>query len=205
VAVHAVRNLVRLGFGVVSVRWSQLGFGRTSSTSTSQATPRNMFGFKDGTANLKAEDAAALRTHVWVQPGDDPTGRGAWLTGGSYLVARRIRMTIETWDRDTLDDQEQVIGRHKLSGAPLGHIDELDALDLKATHPDGALVTPERSHVRLAHPDTNGGVRLLRRGYSFVDGSDDLGRLDAGLSFLAYQRDPHRQFARWGRGLFARA
>ena len=30
VAVHAVRTLIRLGFGIVSVRWSQLGFGRTS-------------------------------------------------------------------------------------------------------------------------------------------------------------------------------
>ncbi|HEX8630716.1 MAG TPA: Dyp-type peroxidase, partial [Catenuloplanes sp.] len=28
VAVHAVRNLARIGMGVVSVRWSQLGFGR---------------------------------------------------------------------------------------------------------------------------------------------------------------------------------
>ena len=60
VAVHAVRNLVRMGFGVVSVRWSQLGFGRTSSTSRSQLTPRNMFGFKDGTANITAEDADGL-------------------------------------------------------------------------------------------------------------------------------------------------
>ena len=44
------------------VRWSQLGFGRTSSTSTSQATPRNLFGFKDGTNNLKAEDTACSRS-----------------------------------------------------------------------------------------------------------------------------------------------
>jgi deferrochelatase/peroxidase EfeB len=56
VAVHAIRNLVRIGFGRVAVRWSQLGFGRTSSTTREQATPRNMFGFKDGTRNIKAED-----------------------------------------------------------------------------------------------------------------------------------------------------
>ena len=62
-----------------SVRWSQLGFGRTSSTSTTQATPRNLFGFKDGTNNLKAEDPAALDQHVWVRPGDGP----AWLDGGT--------------------------------------------------------------------------------------------------------------------------
>ena len=63
---HAIRNLARIGFGKVSVRWSQLGFGRTSSTSRAQATPRNLMGFKDGTANLKAEDAALLRQQLWV-------------------------------------------------------------------------------------------------------------------------------------------
>ena len=111
---HAVRNLVRIGFGTTAVRWSQLGFGRTSSTSTSQATPRNLFGFKDGTRNLKAEDTDLLREHVWVQPGDGP----AWMTGGSYLVARRIRMHIETWDRTSLAEQESIIGRNKGDGAP---------------------------------------------------------------------------------------
>ena len=187
VAVHAVRNLARLAHGVAIVRYSQLGFGRTATTSDAQSTPRNLLGFKDGTANIKAEDAAALHRHVWVQPADNPSAAG-WMTAGSYLVARRIRMTIATWDRDILDDQEQVMGSHKLTGAPLG---------AKAEH-DPVIPTalPGSSHVRLAHPDSNDGVRLLRRGYSFVDGTDDLGRLDAGLFFLAYQRDPQRQFAR---------
>ncbi|HTS15079.1 MAG TPA: Dyp-type peroxidase, partial [Candidatus Sulfotelmatobacter sp.] len=59
VAFHAVRNLARLGRGTVVVRWFQLGFGRTSSTSSTQVTPRNLLGFKDGTNNIVAEDAAA--------------------------------------------------------------------------------------------------------------------------------------------------
>ena len=171
VAVHAVRNLARLAHGIAAVRFSQLGFGRTSSTTRAQATPRNLFGFKDGTANLKAEDAAAMRQHVWVAPGDD--AKAAWMVDGSYLVARRIRMTIETWDRDSLGDQEQVIGRHKRSGAPFSNQDEFATLDLAAKGPDGGPLVPAQSHVRLAHPDTNGGAKLLRRGYSFVDGSDD--------------------------------
>ena len=58
---HAIRNLARVGFGKVAVRWSQLGFGRTSSTTRDQATPRNLFGFKDGPANLKAEDDGGAR------------------------------------------------------------------------------------------------------------------------------------------------
>src|SRR5215216_1455161 len=117
VAVHAVRNLARIAFGRAAIKWSQLGFGRTSSTSTSQATPRNLMGFKDGTMNLKAEDPAAIDQHVWVSADADNSGR--WLAGGSYLVVRRINMTIETWDRQPLSEQERVIGRTKAEGAPL--------------------------------------------------------------------------------------
>ncbi len=183
IAVHAVRNLARIGFGVVSVRYSQLGFGRTSSTSTAQATPRNLMGFKDGTRNLKQEDGdELLNKHLWVQPGDGPQ----WMVGGSYLVSRRIRMIIETWDRTPLTEQETIFGRTKGEGAPLGKTNEFDEPDLSQM--------PEEAHIRLAHPTTNGDARLLRRGYNFVDGSDGLGRLDAGLFFLAYQRDPHKQF-----------
>ena len=127
VAFHAVRNLARIGRGAVTVRWSQLGFGRTSSTSRAQATPRNLMGFKDGTANLKAEDVDALARHVWVA--GDRRSEPAWLRDGTYLVARRIRMLIEVWDRTSLGDQEQTIGRHKASGAPLGGRDEFATLE----------------------------------------------------------------------------
>jgi deferrochelatase/peroxidase EfeB len=190
VAVHAIRNLARIGMGVVSVRWSQLGFGRTSSTSTGQATPRNLFGFKDGTKNVKAEQADRLRDHVWVQPGDGPD----WMTGGSYLVTRKIRMLIETWDRTSLVEQEMIVGRQKGSGAPPAMSDEFDEPDFEAIGPDGLPLVALTSHVRLAHPTHNNGARLLRRGYNFVDGSDGLGRLNAGLFFIAYQRDPRTAF-----------
>jgi deferrochelatase/peroxidase EfeB len=196
VAVHAVRNLVRLGAGVVSVRWSQLGFGRTSSTSTGQATPRNLFGFKDGTNNLKAESEQALDRFVWVADGDSG---GDWLAGGSYLVTRRIRMLVEPWDTATLDEQERTIGRTKAAGAPLGQRQEFDPVDVTA-QVDGGFAIPETSHVFLAHP-TNAGTAILRRGYSFVDGSDGLGRLDAGLFFIAYQRDPETGFVQLQRNL----
>lgn len=190
VAVHAIRNLARIGMGKVSVRWSQLGFGRTSSTSRSQATPRNLFGFKDGTRNLKAEDTPLLDEHLWVQPGDGPE----WMTGGSYLVTRKIRMLVETWDRSPLAEQQTIIGRDKGEGAPLTGALEHDEPDFAAKDGEDQPVIPIDSHLRLAHPDQNGGARLLRRGYNFVDGSDGLGRLNAGLFFMAYQRNPHKQF-----------
>ncbi len=197
VAVHAVRNLVRMGFGVTSVRWSQLGFGRTSSTSTAQATPRNLFGFKDGTHNLKAEDPAGLDEHVWIRPGDGPR----WLEGGSYLVARRIRMHIEIWDRTSLSEQERLVGRTKGVGAPLGRSQEFDLADYAAMRPDGLPVIDVNAHIRLASAENLGGVKILRRGYNFVDGSDGSGHLNAGLFFIAFMRDPHRQFVPMQRAL----
>ncbi|MGJ7420299.1 iron uptake transporter deferrochelatase/peroxidase subunit, partial [Streptomyces cinereoruber] len=185
VAVHAIRNLARIGFGGVAVRWSQLGFGKTSSTTPDAQTPRNLFGFKDGTRNVAGTDTARLDAHVWVS-GKDAEGPAAWMDGGSYLVARRIRMNVETWDRTSLAEQEDVFGRDKREGAPVGRAKEHDEPFLKAMKPD--------SHVRLAHPDTNRGATMLRRGYSFTDGTDGLGRLEAGLFFLAYQRDVRTGF-----------
>ncbi len=192
VAVHAVRNLARIAFGRAAVRWSQLGFGRTSSTSVSQTTPRNLFGFKDGTANLKAEESALLDQHVWVPAGADPAA--GWLAGGSYLVARRINMTIETWDRQSLREQEAVIGRTKAEGAPLSGGEEFTEPDFAMLGRGELPLIPEDSHVAMVHPDNNDGAQMLRRGYNFVDGSNGLGRLDAGLFFIAYVVDPRTHF-----------
>ncbi|MGW8887095.1 iron uptake transporter deferrochelatase/peroxidase subunit [Streptomyces sp. NPDC055749] len=191
VAVHAIRNLARIGMGRTAIRWSQLGFGKTSSTTPDAQTPRNMMGFKDGTRNIAGTDSAALKKHVWVGGKDD----SGWMTGGSYLVARRIRMHIETWDRTGLQEQEDIFGRDKGEGAPVGKSKERDEPFLKAMLPT--------AHVRLAHPDTNDGATILRRGYSFTDGTDGLGRLDAGLFFLAYQRDVRKGFIPVQRSLAA--
>lgn len=181
IAVHAIRNLSRIAFGRASLRWSQLGFGRTSSTTRAQTTPRNLFGFKDGTSNVKAEDTAELAEHVWAASG--------WMSGGSYLVARKIRMVIEVWDRQSLREQERVVGRNKGEGAPLSGGTEFTELDLDR-EVGGAKLIDEGAHVRLAHSSTNGGAEMLRRGYNFVDGNDALGQLNAGLFFISFQRDP---------------
>lgn len=188
VAVHAIRNLSRIAFGRASIGWSQLGFGRTSSTSTSQVTPRNLFGFKDGTANIKAEDPETVTDQVWVGPGDGP----AWMTGGSYLVTRKIRMIIEAWDRAQLQEQERVIGRSKGEGAPLSGGTEFSTLDFSAKGAAGQDLIDSDAHVRLAHPTAARGSQLLRRGYNYVDGNDELGRLDAGLFFISFQRSPQQ-------------
>ncbi|HEY2717690.1 MAG TPA: iron uptake transporter deferrochelatase/peroxidase subunit [Solirubrobacterales bacterium] len=190
VAFHAVRNLARIGRGTAVMRWSQLGFGRTATTSRSQDTPRNLMGMKDGTANIRAEDSGAMERFVWLGRDADQS----WMRGGSLMVTRRIRMLLEVWDRASLEDQEATIGRRKYSGAPLTGTEEFDPLDLEAEK-NGKPVIPADSHVRLASATVNDGERILRRGYSFTDGVDEsLGELEAGLFFIAFQKDPEKQF-----------
>jgi deferrochelatase/peroxidase EfeB len=126
---------------------------------------------------------------VWV--GNDDAD---WLAGGTSLVTRRIRMLIETWDESPLHDQEQTIDRAKGAGAPLGQQQEFDPVDF-AARVDGRPAIPETSHVALAHPQ-HAGTAILRRGYSLVDGSEGSGRLDAGLFFIAFQRNPETGFVK---------
>jgi deferrochelatase/peroxidase EfeB len=187
VAFHVVRNLAHLGMGVVALNWMELGFGKTSTTSTAEATPRNLLGFKDGTRNIKAQDTELVDRYVWVGRESDQ----AWLRGGSYLVARRIRIFIENWDRSFLGEQEDVIGRTKAAGAPLTGGTESTTPDFGAQNDQAQPVIPARAHIRLASPEENGGLRLLRRGYSYTDGIDPvLGTLLGGLFFIAFMKDP---------------
>jgi len=189
VAVHAIRNLTRIGFGTVAARWSQLGYGRSSSTTRSQVTPRNLMGFKDGTNNIRADDTELLDEHVWVGS-DDGT---AWLAGGSYLITRRANITVELWDRQKLRDQEAFIGRTKGEGGPLSGGKEFDKVQLSARR-DGALAIPEDAHIRVVSPEKHRGARMLRRGYNFTNGNSDIGHLDAGLFFIGFVRDPRTNF-----------
>jgi deferrochelatase/peroxidase EfeB len=196
VAFHAVRQLVRLAYDTAQVRWAQAGF---CAPPDNKGTPRNLMGFKDGTNNPAISDASAMAKYVWVgNEGPD------WMRGGSYVVARRIRIALEHWDRMKVAFQEQTFGRHKYSGAPLGGKNEFDPLDLNANDKDGNPVIPDSAHVRLAAAATNGGAQILRRPYSYNDGVDFTAErwppwrqgmeYDAGLFFICYQRDPRTGF-----------
>jgi deferrochelatase/peroxidase EfeB len=195
VAFHAIRTLAQMAYGAADKRWLQTGF--LPNTPASE-TPRNLMGFKDGTSNPSAEDAAT-ESILWVgAEGPD------WMQGGSYLVYRRIRIALEHWDRTEIDFQEQTIGRRKYSGAPLTGTKEFDALDLARNDSDGNPVIPQNAHVRLAAPGSNGGAQILRRPYSYNDGVTFTAErwppwrqgmeFDAGLLFLAYQSDPRSGF-----------
>jgi deferrochelatase/peroxidase EfeB len=175
VAYHAVRDLARMGRGVVNTRWTVMGFGRASA-GEGQSTPRNLQGFKDGTRNIKGADE--IDEFVWTRDDVD------WMAGGTYQVARKIRMNIETWDSDPVSDQERVIGRSKVDGST-----EFQAPDFHATKGGHPVISPT-SHIALAAHENNGGIRILRRGYNYTDGINPMGQLDAGLLFIAYMYDP---------------
>ena len=190
VAFHVIRNLARLGRGTVVMRWSQLGFGKASSNGAHQQTPRNLFGFKDGTRNIHGEDTATMNRWVWVGDETDQP----WMRGGSYMVTRRIAMRIEAWDRDFLTDQQDVFGRYKYSGAPLSGHKEFDKPNFSAAGARGPAI-PADAHIRLAARENNGGVQFLRRAYNYTDGViASSGELDAGLFFICFQQDPRKQF-----------
>jgi len=195
VAFHAIRQLSRLAGDTATLRWSQTGF---ISGGNGTETPRNLQGFKDGTQNPKQQE---MNQFVWVgSEGPD------WMKGGSYVVVRRIRIALEHWDHTEVDFQEQIIGRHKKSGAPLGLKNEFEALNLDATDKDGNPIIPENAHVRLAAAANNEHVQILRRAYSYNDGANFTAErwppwrqgieYDAGLLFVAYQRDPRTGFIR---------
>ncbi|MBL0385188.1 deferrochelatase/peroxidase EfeB [Tumebacillus sp. ITR2] len=189
VAFHAIRNLARIARGTAVIRWSQAGFQRTEKAAAQPGTARNLMGFKDGTGNPDVTDANAMNDVVWVQPSESK----AWMTNGTYMIVRRIRMRIEEWDRSTLKDQEATFGRSRNSGAPIGGTDEFEKLDLEKKDASGKPLIPVDSHVALAHGD--GKVRILRRSYSYTNGIDSkTGQLDTGLFFVCFNRDPLKQF-----------
>lgn len=193
VSFHAVRQLSRLAYGVAAMKWSQAGF---SPAPVSPGTPRNLMGFKDGTLNPKGHE---LDEAVWVKERSSP-----WMVNGSYLVARRIRIALEHWDRMNIGFQEQTFGRQKVSGAPLGGKHEFDTPDYNAVDASGAYVIPQNCHMRLGAAQFNEGAQLLRRSYAYHNGAVFTAErwppwrqgveFDAGLFFLAYQHDPRAGF-----------
>ena len=188
--VHALRELTRTVRGALQQRWTMDGFSGANRGPSPKNSPRNLFAFRDGTANPPTSDSGLMNQLVWAGAGEP-----SWAVGGTYQVVRIIRMHVEFWDRVGLTEQESMIGRVRDTGAPLGGTREFQdpRYDLD---PKGERI-PLDAHIRLANPRTadTAHQRILRRGFSYHRGFDEAGQLDQGLLFIAYNRSPRRQFA----------
>jgi deferrochelatase/peroxidase EfeB len=192
---HTVRELMRSVVGHLTPRWSIDGFQSARRGPTPANNPRNLFAFRDGTANPDVEDASLMDELIWIPPASRSAAEPAWTAGGTYQVVRTIRMHVEFWDRVGMFEQQNMIGRYRVSGAPLGGTNEFEdpRYDLD---PQGKRI-PLLAHIRLANPRTQqtADQRILRRGYNFDRGLDEAGDLDQGLVFVAFNQDIQRQFA----------
>lgn len=203
--------------GLARLRWSQQGFLGLFG----DATPRNLFGHKDGTANPRP-GTPAFDERVWAGS-DEPD----WFAGGTYLVFRKIRMDLPKWDTTTAREQDLTMGRRRDDGAPLSGGHEFTVPDFARVGADGRRAIPPDSHVALVH-----GIPMLRRSYNYDyavqaiaapipdagkrghgdanhdhDGHDHSGSghdsYDSGVLFCAYLRDP-AEFVRAQRKLAAK-
>ena len=181
---HALRDISRHTRGALQMRWKIDGY---ASPARPSGTPRNLLGFKDGTANPQDNTAEQL---IWVNNPSEP----AWALGGTYQVVRLIRMFVEFWDRVSTNEQEKMFGRRRDSGAPLDGNAEFDQPNY-AADPKGHVV-PLDSHIRLANPRTaeTADQRMIRRSYNYDLGVDLNGNMQAGHVFVCYQQDLKRQF-----------
>lgn len=179
---HAIRNLIRVAKGEVSMKWSQTGFNSFKEKDGKIETPRNLFSFKDGTGNPDVHNQSELDKYVFIQEG--------WAKNGAYLVVRRIQMLLETWDRTALGEQEATFGRYRHSGAPIGKEHEFDTFDPNIKDKNGDKLIEKESHVSLAKASK---TNILRRSYSYSDGiHSQTGTFDAGLLFLSFQKSPEQ-------------
>ena len=184
--IHAMREILRATPGLLSIRWKMDGFLPPHTLKKlGRDTIRNLMGFKDGTANIDAANSGLMDKLVWVGDSHDEPN---WAHGGSYVAVRLIRMLVERWDRTPLGEQQEIIGRDKTSGAPVGMIRERDLPNYEAA--DNKVLTD--AHIRLANPRTPGSEAnlMLRRPYNFSrDAITKSGQLDMGLAFICFQAD----------------
>ena len=183
--IHALRDVIKNLPDLLALRWKLDGFLPPHTIKRAgKDTVRNLLGFKDGTANLAVSDSALMERMVWMQPASDEP---AWTAGGSYQVVRIIRNLVERWDRTPLAEQQRIIGRNKMSGAPLGMNNEHD-VPAYASNPQDESIARD-AHIRLANPRNKASETslILRRGYNYSRGISTAGQLDMGLLFVCFQ------------------
>lgn len=196
----AVRHLLRSSIDYVQVAWVQQGFMNADGTLAEGATPRNLFGQKDGTVNPRSSEE--LSEHVWISEGPD------WQKNGTSMIARRIFMNLDTWELLDRTSREVVIGRDLENGAPLSGGDEFTDIDPKKTDRIGLPVIDPMSHAARAKAPAGKPEQVIkRRPYQYslppdpqvaaaMTRPDDEAPIisNVGLVFICFQKDPLKQF-----------
>lgn len=119
---------------------------------------RSILGFVDGTEN----PVGVEREHFGVVGKEDP-----FYEGGSYLFVQKYLHNMQAWEKLTIEEQERVLGRHKISDIEM---------------PDD--VKPSNSHSALANvEDENGNdLKIVRDNMPFRNPSMN----ESGTYFIAY-------------------
>ena len=185
---HAALEISAATGGALKPRWTISGFRNPPRP---VGVARDWFGFKDGIAQPDTTSAAQNNQYVWAQPN---TAEPAWAAGGSYHVVRIIHFDVQNWQGVPLADQERIMGRKKISGAPTYAPDPNadDTYDPIYTNDPQGLLTALNSHIRLANPqtpETASTSTILRRSYDFELSPQAGGSPILGHAFTCFQRE----------------
>ena len=124
---------------------------------------RDLLGFVDGTEN-PVDQAAVDATVV----GDEDPG----FAGGSYVIVQKYLHDLERWNKVPVEEQENIIGRHKLSD-----IEQPDALKKPYAH-----------NVLTSIEENGEALEILRDNMPF----GEVGKGEFGTYFIGYARSPAR-------------
>ncbi len=186
---HATRHMIRAGVDYVGTRWFQSGFLHAHGTREKDATPRNLFGQKDGTVNPRTEEE--IQHAAWIEEGPD------WARQGTAMVVRRIAMNMDTWEILDRTSREVSVGRTLDTGAPLTGTEEFEEADYSATDHHGLPVIDPVSHMARSRPAEGHPEQvILRRAYAYDLEPDPTSEelSNSGMVFICFQKNPDLQF-----------
>jgi deferrochelatase/peroxidase EfeB len=159
---------------------------------------RSWIGFHDGINNVEPKER---RREVITAMSTEP----AWMERGTYMAFFRLAIDLERWRRLPRRTQELLVGRDKLTGAPLG----LELPSPRTGCPVSPLINPlppsldsvlRASHMHRAnqnrdsHPDAfipgtpipEEDNRIFRQGFEFLEQLPG-GLLRLGVNFVSFQ------------------
>ena len=182
---HARRMILKDSHAFARLRWVQDGTRYANGVVPDGTTMRNVMGQVDGTVNPVEADPD-FDELIWTADGAR--------AGGTFMVVRRIRAEMETWDKVDRNGREAAVGRRLDTGAPLTGTSEFDEPDFTATDAVGLPVIDPASHIARARSE-NPREQMRRRAYNYTiaDPTRRTGE-DSGLVFIAFVADVEEQF-----------